>query len=148
HVAAPRARYALALSLLAGGRLAEASREFADLWLLAPASPLAEDAGRQLRVLEERGLGGPAPTAKQAVERAERLLAAGMLDAARAEAEALIDKHLAADLQSRALNVSASASRRAGRHDAALATVNRALAELPSERRPSWLLELAGLQQR
>ncbi len=144
----PRARYALARSLLAAGRVAEASRALTDLWLQAPASPQADDAARQLRVLEERGLGGPAVTPGERIERAERLLAAGRGEEARSEAEALRAGGLSPDLTARALKVMLAASRRAWRHDTALATVNRALGELPAEHRAAWLLELARLQQR
>jgi len=52
------------------------------------------------------------------------------------------------DLAARALKVLAGAARRSGRAEAAQATVNRALAELPADRRAPWLLELARIQQR
>ena len=148
HPQAPRARYALARALLAAGKVPEASRAFGELWLVAPASPEAEAAARQLRVLDERGLGGPMPAPRERLERAERLLGAGLGDAARREADVLLDAGLPADLAGRALKIVADASRRAGRHDTALATVNRALGELPPAGRAPWLLELARLQQR
>jgi soluble lytic murein transglycosylase len=148
HPDAARARHARAQSLLAAGRVAEAARAFTDVWLLTPASPQAEDAARQLRVLEERGVGRAAPPPRERVERAERLLSAGVGDTAAAEAEALLGTGLPADLAARALRVVAEAARRSGRLDAAIATANRALADLPPERRPAWLLELARLQQR
>ena len=148
HTDAARARYALGLSLLGAGRLQEASRVFGELWLLSPSSPLAADAARQLRVIGEAGLGSPAPTPKERIERAERLLGAGAGESARSEAEALLDAKLPADLAARALKIVADAARRAGRVDAATATVNRALAELPADRRAPWLLDLARLQQR
>ncbi len=145
---APRARYALARSLLAAGQVADASRAFMELWREAPASPQADDAARQLRVLEGRGLGRSLPTPRERIERAERLLAAGLGETARGEAEAVPDGGLPADLTARKLKIVASAARRAGRYDAALAAVNRALVDLPPERRAPWLLELARLQQR
>ena len=76
HAEAARARSALARSLSAAGRVPEATRVLNELWLLVPASPLAEDAARQLRVLGEGGFGGLVPTQKERVERAERLLSA------------------------------------------------------------------------
>ncbi len=148
HAEAARARSALARSLLAAGRVPEAARALNELWLLVPASPLAEDAARQLRVLGEGGFGGLVPTQKERVERAERLLSGGAGDTARTEADALLDGGLPPDLAARALRVAAEAARRAGRLDAATATVNRALAELPADRRAPWLLDLARLQQK
>ena len=108
------------LSLLGAGRLQEASRVFGELWLLSPSSPLAADAARQLRVIGEAGLGGPAPTQKERIERAERLLGAGAGDSARSEAEALLDVKPPADLTARALKIVADPPRGAapGRVDA------------------------------
>jgi soluble lytic murein transglycosylase len=148
HPASAQARYARAQSLLAAGRVTEAAQAFTDVWIQAPASPQAEDAARQLRVLDERGLGRPAPSERERVERAERLLASGQGDAARSEAEPLVAAGLTPELTSRALRVLFEASRRAGRADDAIAAINRALAELPADRRAPWLLDLARLQQR
>src|SRR5215468_5948071 len=111
----PRARYALGRSQLANGRIGEASQTLRDLWRQAPASPEAEDAARQLRVLDERGLGGAQATAQDRVERAERLLAAGRSDAARSELDSLGKSALGAELGDRILKVQAGAARRAGR---------------------------------
>ena len=148
HPDAPRARLALGQALLAAGRTLDASRAFNDLWIQSPASPEAGSAALQLRVLGERGFAGPAPTARERVERAERLLAARLGESAKSEAEALATDEIPADLRGRALRIILDVSRRAGRHDAALATVNRALGSLPEPRRAPWLLELARLQQR
>ena len=148
HAEAPRIRLALARSLLAAGRVPEASRALTELWLLAPASPQADDASRQLRVLNERGLGGPAPSVKERIERAERLLNAGALEPAKTEAEAVLGTRPSPDLTARALKVVADAARRAGKWDVAAQTVNRALAEMPGDRRAPWLLDLARLEQR
>jgi len=134
-------------SQLANGRIGEASQTLRDLWRQAPASPEAEDAARQLRVLDERGLGGAQATAQDRVERAERLLAAGRSDAARSELDSLGKSALGAELGDRILKVQAGAARRAGRPDLALTVVNRALTELPPDRRAPWLLDLARLQQ-
>jgi soluble lytic murein transglycosylase len=144
---APRARSGLARSLLALGRVPDAARVLTELWLQAPASPEADDAARQLRILDEGGLAGSPVTARERIERAERLLAAGLGDAARGEAEALYES-APPDLRARVLRITATAHRRGGRLDAAQATVNRALTELPVELRAPWLLDLARLQQR
>jgi soluble lytic murein transglycosylase len=148
HPAAPRARLGLAQSLLAAGRTGEAARALSEVWIQAPASLYAEVAARQLSVLGSQGLAGPSPTQAERVERAERLLATGLPESARAEVDALLDQGLPSDLLARGLRVVLEASRRAGRYDAATAAVNRALASLPPERRAPWLLELARLQQR
>jgi peptidoglycan lytic transglycosylase len=148
HPEAARARLLLGQALLAEGLTQDAIRTFGDLWLLSPASREADAAARQLRVLADRGLGGAPPTAQERVERAERLLGAGLGDRAKREAEALLADAPPADVGSRALKVVLDASRRAGQPDVAMATVNRALVTLPGARRPPWLLELARLQQR
>ncbi len=148
HPDAPRARLLLGQALLAAGSTLDAARAFNDLWILSPAAPEAESAGRQLRLLADRGLAGPLPTSGERVERAERLLAAGLNEPAKSEAAALLADGLSADLRGRALKIVLDASRRAGRYDAALVAVNRALGSLPPARRAPWLLELARLQQR
>lgn len=145
---APRARYAIALGLLSESKLPEAARAFGDVWLLSPSSPLAADAARQLRVIEQGRPGVFQPTQKERIERAERLLSAGLGDTAKIEAEALLDSGLAPDLAARAYRVVAESSRRAGKADVAAATINRALADLPADRRAPWLLDLARLVQK
>ena len=147
HPEAARARLALAQALLAAGRTTEAARAFTDLWILSPAAPEAMSAAQQFRVLADRGLAGP-PTARERVERAERLLAAGLGEPAQSEAQALWADALPADLRGRALKIVLDVSRRAGRYEAATAAISRALSSLPSERRPPWLLELARLHNR
>jgi soluble lytic murein transglycosylase len=148
HADVPSARLGLAQALLADSRAAEAARVFGEVWIASPAAPEAETAARQLKVLTDRGFSGPAPTARERVERAERLLWAGRADSAQAEAESLLSGSLPADLQSRALKIVFEVARRAGRQEAALAVITRALSALPAERRPSWLLELARFQKR
>jgi soluble lytic murein transglycosylase len=146
HPDAPRVRLELAETLLAGGLGSEAARTFRALWVMAPAAPEAESAAQQLRILAARGLAGPA-TLQERVERAERLLAAGRPEPARTEAEGILSDGPSTEIRSRALKVVFDASRRAGRYDQAVATVNRALASLPAER-PRWLLELVRLERR
>jgi soluble lytic murein transglycosylase len=148
HPDAPRVRYALARSLLAARRVPEAARVLNELWVAAPASSFADEAARQLRILGEGGFGGLVPTEKERVERAERLLGAGRGDTAKSEADAVLDAKPSADVASRALRVVAESARRAGRQDAAIQVANRALAELPADRRAAWWLELARLQHK
>ncbi len=147
HPGAARARLALGQALLADGRTADAARALNDLWILLPASSEAESAAQQLRVLADRGLTFPPPTPRERVERAERLLTAGLGDRAQSEAEALLADGLPSELRGPALRIVFEVSRRAGRYEAAQATTTRALSLLPPERRPPWLLDLARLQK-
>lgn len=143
--AADRARYFLGLSLVAQGRPAEAAGVFSALWLTVPASEYGQAAGDQLDVLAQSGLALPTPTVAERLERAERLLSAGVPASARNEAEALLAEQPGADIALRALRVSAGAWRRSGRYDLAARSVERALI---IESRPELLLDLARLQHR
>jgi soluble lytic murein transglycosylase len=147
HPEAPLARLGLGRALEATGAPSEALRVYRLLWLVAPASPAAEGAARQERALGERGITLPAPTSRELVERAERLLAAGVTAPARVEAEGVLGQRPESDVALRALGVIVEAWRRAGRTDEALRAVDRALAAAPVERRPQWLLERARLEQ-
>ncbi|PWU19799.1 MAG: hypothetical protein C5B48_13170, partial [Candidatus Rokuibacteriota bacterium] len=102
----------------------------------------------QLRVLADRGLGGLPVSPRERVERGERLVAAGLGESAKTEAEALLADDLPVDLRARALKILLDVSRRAGQWDAALATINRALVSIPETRRAPWLLDLARIQHR
>ena len=148
HPDAARAALALAQGLLADGHTTDAAHVLNELWLHFPAAPEAEGAAGQLRILADRGLAGPPPATRDRVERAERLLAAGLGEPAQSEAETLLAEGLPADLRGRALKIVLEVSLRAGRHEAAKAAVTRALSSLPPERRPPWLLEQARLQRR
>jgi peptidoglycan lytic transglycosylase len=147
HPGAARARLALGQALLADGRTADAARAFNDLWVLLPASPQAESAAQELRLLADHGSIVSPPALRERVERAERLLTAGLGDRAQGEAEVLLAAGLPSELQGRALRIVFEVSRRAGRYEAAQATITRALSSLPVEGRPPWLLELARLQK-
>jgi soluble lytic murein transglycosylase len=145
----PRVRYALGQALEASGQLAEAQGVFRGLWLTAPASAYAEAAAQQERALAERGLMVPPPTAREKLDRAERLLAAGLHVSARAAAEeVLAEEAPPAELALRALRVVSEGARRADDHDIAVLAIERAVSLTAAERRPSWLLGLARLQQR
>jgi soluble lytic murein transglycosylase len=149
HREAVRARYALGVSLAAAGQAAEAVAVFRELWITAPASPEADLALReQQRLAADRGLSVPPFTFRERVDRADRLLGAGRVTAARAEAETLLSERLPVEVTLRALRVVSEASRRLGRYDQAVGAVERALKVTPPDRRAWWLLELARLQQR
>jgi soluble lytic murein transglycosylase len=148
HAQAPRARLRMGQSLGAAGRAGEAAAAFRELWLSTPAMPQADAAARELRALEGRGLPVAPLTPVQRVERAERLAAAGVGDQARTEAEAVLAGAPPGDLTLRALRVVVDGARRSGRDDVALAAVNRGLELSPADKRASWLLESAKIQQR
>jgi soluble lytic murein transglycosylase len=141
------ARLALGQALEATGQGAEALRTYRRLWLLAPASPLADRAFERERALVAKGLVAPPLTARERVERAERLLAGGQATAAGTETEALVAEGPPADIALRALRVTAEAWRRVGRADDALKAVDRALGLAAGDRRAPWLLERARLTQ-
>ncbi|HUM17221.1 MAG TPA: transglycosylase SLT domain-containing protein [Candidatus Nitrosotalea sp.] len=147
HPDATRIRYALGEALIGAGDPPEAARVFSALWLQAPAT-YGDAAEQQLKALADAGAPGLAPTPAERTTRAERLLGAGLLERARAEAEAVVADKPASDVRERALRVVMNASRRLGRDEAALAAANDALATAPAERRPAWLLELSRLRQR
>ena len=148
HAESAGARYALAQALLATGQPAEALRFLRAVWIGAPASPHADPAQKQERLLADRGAAVPPVTARERLERAERLLAAGLAWTARAEAEAFLADGAAGDPALRALRVVAEAARRTGRADDALRAVDRALSLAEAVRRPPWLLERARLLPR
>jgi len=148
HAEAVRARLRMGQSLAAAGRGAEAASVFRELWLSAPATQYADAAARELRALEARGVSAPPPTQAQRIERAERVVAAGLGDQARAEAEAVLTEGPPVDLALKALRVVMDGARRAGRDDVALAATARALAVAPGEKRAPWLLESAKIQQK
>ncbi|MCI0547334.1 MAG: transglycosylase SLT domain-containing protein [Candidatus Rokubacteria bacterium] len=146
HAAVWRARFMLAESLEATGQLEEAARGFRHIWLTAPAGPFAPQAVQRERALADRGVSLPAPTPREALDRSERLLAAGRATEARAGAEALLAETQPTDLALRALRVQVEALRRVGQYDPALRAAERAIAMAPPERRATWLLEVARLQ--
>jgi soluble lytic murein transglycosylase len=145
HAEAAAAKLALGLALEASGQPAEAARAYRGLWLVAPGTPEADAAAVREQALAQQGVTLPAPSQRERLERAERLLAAGRLAGARGEAEGLLAESPPAELGLRALRVVSEASRRGGRHDEALRAVDRAIALSAPERRPPWLLERARL---
>jgi soluble lytic murein transglycosylase len=147
HREAAQSRYALGEALVDAGDLKEAASIFSALWLEAPAT-YGDSAERQLKTLADSGVVLPVPTPLERIQRAERLLAGGLIERGGLEAEALLAERPAPEVRERALRVLMNASRRLGRDEAALAAANDALAAAPVERRPAWLLELGRLRQR
>jgi soluble lytic murein transglycosylase len=148
HTDAPGARYLLGLSLEARGRGLDAARAFRELWLKAPASAYGEAAGDRVQALAAAGVRLPPPTQPELMDRAERLLAGGLLPVARQEAEALLVELPDPELTLRGLRVMTGGWRRGGQYDVAQRAADRALADAPVDRRPPLLLELGRLQQR
>ncbi|HKZ04474.1 MAG TPA: transglycosylase SLT domain-containing protein [Methylomirabilota bacterium] len=147
HWESAGARFGLAEALEATGQTEEALRLFRSVWLTAPLSFAAPAARDRERALADRGVPAPPVTARQRVDRAERLLAGGQATQARQEMEALIGEGVSGDPLLRALRVVSEGYRRTGKPDDALRTVDRAIAVAPGERRATWLLERARLQQ-
>ena len=148
HTDAPGARYLLGLSLEAQGRGLDAARALRELWLTAPASAYGEAAGDRVQALAAAGVRLPPPTQPELMDRAERLLAGGLLPVARQEAEALLVELPDPELTLRGLRVMTGGWRRGGQYDVAQRAADRALADAPVDRRPPLLLELGRLQQR
>jgi tetratricopeptide (TPR) repeat protein len=131
HWESAGARFGLAESLEVTGQVEEAMRLFRSVWLTAPLSFAAPAARDRERALADRGVPAPPPTARERVDRAERLLAGGQATQGRQEMEALIAEGVTGDPLLRALRVVAEGYRRTGKSDDALRTVDRAIAPLP-----------------
>ena len=148
HGEATRGRFMLAQALEASGAPADAAGLYRLIWIRAPASPFADPAGTAERALAARGVSLAPPTPRERLERADRLLAGGRADTARAEAEVLASEGLEPEPKLRALKIVAEASRRTGKHDVAARAIDQALAIAGGPARATWLLERARLQQR
>ena len=147
HGDSPAARFGLATALESTGEGEEALRLFHGIWITAPLSPAAPAARDRERALADRGVPALPLTPRERVDRAERLLIGGQATQAKVEVDALIAEGISGDPLLRALRVAAEASRRLGKSDEALRAVDRAIAVAPGERRATWLLERARLQQ-
>ena len=147
HGDSPAARFGLAAALESTGEGEEALRLFRSIWITAPLSSFAPVARDRERNLTDRGVPAPSLTPRERVDRVERLLAGGQATQARVEADGLVAEGISGDPLLRALRVTAEASRRLGKSDEALRAVDRALLVVPGERRATWLLERARLQQ-
>jgi len=147
HGDSPAARFGLAGALESTGEDEEALRLFHGIWITAPLSPAAPAARDRERNLTDRGVPALPLTPRERVDRAERLLIGGQATQAKVEVDALMAEGISGDPLLRALRVAAEASRRLGKSDEALRAVDRAVAVAPGERRATWLLERARLQQ-
>lgn len=147
HGDSPAARFGLAAALESTGEGEEALRLFRGIWITAPLSSFAPVARDRERNLTDRGVPAPSLTPRERVDRVERLLAGGQATQARIEADVLVAEGISGDPLLRALRVAAEASRRLGKSDEALRAVDRALLVVSGERRATWLLERARLQQ-
>ena len=147
HGDSPAARFGLAAALESTGEGEEALRLFRGIWITAPLSSFAPVARDRERDLTDRGVPAPSLTPRERVDRVERLLAGGQATQARIEADVLVAEGISGDPLLRALRVAAEASRRLGKSDEALRAVDRALLVVSGERRATWLLERARLQQ-
>jgi soluble lytic murein transglycosylase len=148
HGEVTRGRFMLAQALESSGLTADAAALYRQIWIRAPASPFADPASAAERALASRGVTLPPLAMRERLERAERLLAGGRADTARAEAEVLASEGSEPESKLRALKVVAEAARRTGRHDLAARAVDQALAVAVGPARAAWLLERARLQQR
>ncbi len=144
----PLAMYGLGESLEAQGQPEDAVRTYRDLTLVAPASDYADGAMDRLEVLRAAGVTLGEPSPEDRLRRADRLLRGGLVDQARAEADAVLAGATERDLVLRALAVVAAALGRARRHEAAAGVMERALAVAPDEGKPALGLERARLLYR
>jgi soluble lytic murein transglycosylase len=133
--------YRLAISFEASGDRARASETYRELVVLAPASDYAAGAADRLRALEEAGLAVPPLSDDQRLERANRLLWAGQVEAARAEAEAIVAGAAGPDASARGLELVGAALFRARQYDTAAVTFERAAVLATPERRAATWLE-------
>jgi soluble lytic murein transglycosylase len=141
----PIALYLLGESFEARGQRENAARTYRELVLLAPASEYADGAADRLRELARAGVVLPPPSAAERLDRAERLLRAGMAEEARGEAAAVAGEATGRDLAGRALAVVASALSRMRRYEAAAGAVQQALDRALEEAKPALRLKLGRL---
>jgi soluble lytic murein transglycosylase len=134
--------YLLGAALEARRQLDQAAQVYREITLLAPASGYADGAADRLETLARSGVVLPGPTPAQRLQRAERLLGAGLVETAGAEALALAEEPAPPDIGFRALEVGASALQRSRRYETAARVLERALALAPVDRVASLRLEL------
>jgi soluble lytic murein transglycosylase len=134
--------YLLGASLEARGELEQAAQVYREITLLAPASGYADGALDKLETLAGAGVTLPPPAAGERLARAQRLLAAGVVETAGLEALALADEAVTPEIVFGALEVAGSALQRSRRYEAAARALDRALVLAPADRAASLRLEL------
>lgn len=138
---APEALYVLAITGEARGDREAAALVYRELTVRAPASGWADGATDRLAALAAAGIRAPELSLAQRLQRAERLLRDGVPRMAFDEAAQVVKEAREPALIERALRLVAAASQRIGRREAAARAFELAASRLPTERRPSLLLE-------
>jgi soluble lytic murein transglycosylase len=144
----PDALYLLAQTAEALGQADAAALTYRDVRLLTPASGYADGAADRIAVLQAAGVRLPPLTAAQRVDRAERLLRAGVPDGAMAEAQSIVDDTKEGVVVTRALRVVADSARNLRRYDVAARTLGLVIDRASAERRPGLRIEQARLYVR
>jgi soluble lytic murein transglycosylase len=144
----PDALYLLAQTAEALGQADAAALTYRDVRLLTPASGYADGAADRIAVLQAAGVRLPPLTAAQRVDRAERLLRAGVPDGAMAEAQSIVDDTKEGVVVTRALRVVADSARNLRRYDVAARTLGLVIDRAAAERRPGLRIEQARLYVR
>ena len=144
----PDALYLLAQTTEALGQADAAALTYRDVRLLAPASGYADGAADRIAALQAAGARLPPLTAAQRVDRAERLLRAGVSDGAMSEAQSIVDDTKEGAVVTRALRVVADGARNLRRYDVAARTLGLVIDRSAAERRPGLRLEQARLYVR
>jgi len=144
----PDALYLLAQTAEALGQADAAALTYRDVRLLTPASGYADGAADRITVLQAAGVRLPPLTATQRVDRAERLLRAGVPDGAMSEAQSIVDDTKDGAVVTRALRVVADSARNLRRYDVAARTLGLVIDRSPAERRPGLRIEQARLYVR
>ena len=144
----PDALYLLAQTAEALGQADAAALTYRDVRLLTPASGYADGAADRIAVLQAAGVRLPPLTAAQRVDRAERLLRAGVPDGAMSEAQSIVDDTKDGAVVIRALRVVADSARNLRRYDVAARTLGLVIDRSSAERRPGLRIEQARLYVR
>jgi soluble lytic murein transglycosylase len=144
----PEALYLLGMTAEGRGQLEAAAAAYRELIVSAPATGYASGATDRLAALARAGIRIVPLSVKQRLDRAERLLRSGVLQAAADEADRLAAETQDVAIAVRALKIVAAASQRLGRYDAAARTIELAVARAPLEQRPGLQLEQARLLSR